>query len=84
MLDNEIDVKTEIQGDGARSLQSRVQTAIDEGAGCGEGRLTGGVVLLVESKDDLVTNIGELKRAGEQGGKDEDEGGRRLTTASGV
>lgn len=42
------------------------------------------MVLLVESKDDLVTNIGELKRAGEQGGKDEDEGGRRLTTASGV
>ena len=40
--------------------QAGVETAILEGAGSGEGRLGGRVVLLVEVEDDLVTGVSEL------------------------
>ena len=42
--------------------QAGVETAILEGAGRGEGRLGGRVVLLVEGEDDLIADIGGLHR----------------------
>lgn len=66
MLDNDRAINDVNHGGLSKNLQSRVQAAIDEGAWGGERRLSGGVVLLVESKDDLVTDIGKLERSSEQ------------------